>query len=301
LEAAVKETTVQEISEGTIPFKGRHTWYRRVGSSGPGKVPLLVLHGGPGFLHNYLKSLDDLALNGREVIYYDQIGCGNSPGPGDPGFYSIELFEEELSNLIDHLDLKAVHILGQSWGGMLLMDYMINKKPRGVKSIVVSSSPASVPLFESEINRLVQWLPPDAAAAIEKGMREGNYDDPAFLAASELYYSRHVVNLNPLPGDVAYSMENHSGVYVIMQGYTEFMFIGKLKGWDVSSRLHEITVPTLLMSGASDEVTPLVVKQVYDRIPNAEWHLLPGTHMIHVEQRETYNRLVEQFLSGQDQ
>jgi pimeloyl-ACP methyl ester carboxylesterase len=78
------------------------------------------------------------------------------------------------------------------------------------------------------------------------------------------------------------------------------MVIGKLKGWDVTSRLHEITVPTLLVSGVSDEVTPLLVKEEYDRIPKAEWHLLPGTHLIHVEQRETYNHLVEKFLSKQE-
>jgi proline-specific peptidase len=289
-----------KITEGTIPFKGYNTWFRRVGSSGPGKIPLLVLHGGPGFPHNYLESLDDLAEHGREVIYYDQIGCGKSPGPDSDDFYNMELFEEELTTVLKVLNLTDVHILGQSWGGMLLLDYMITQKPRCVKSIVVSSSPASVPLFEREINRLVSWLPPDAIAAIEKGMKEKKYDAPDFLAASDLYYSRHVVNLDPLPDFVAYSFANPSRVYIIMQGHTEFMFIGKLKNWDVTSRLHEITAPTLLVSGVSDEVTPLLIKQEYDRIPRAEWHLLPGTHLVHVEQRDAYNRLVEDFLSKQE-
>jgi proline-specific peptidase len=99
---------------------------------------------------------------------------------------------------------------------------------------------------------------------------------------------------------VAYSFEHQSQVYVIMQGYTEFMVIGKLKDWDVSDRLQEITVPTLLISGVSDEITPLLVKEEYDRIPNARWHLLPGTHLVHVEQRDTYNRLVEEFLAAQE-
>jgi proline-specific peptidase len=247
-----------------------------------------------------MQSLDDLAAKGREIIYYDQIGCGNSPGPDDADFYSIELFEEELTNVIKGLGLKEVHILGQSWGGMLLMDYMITKKPQGIKSIIISSSPASVPQFEGEINRLVSWLPPDAKVAIEKGMKEEKYDAPDFLAASDLYYSRHVMNLDPLPDFVSYSFERHSNVYVIMQGYTEFMFIGKLKGWDVTDRLHEIAVPTLLVSGVSDEVTPFLVKQEYDRIPKAEWHLLPGTHLIHVEERDVYNRLVEDFLNRQE-
>jgi proline-specific peptidase len=183
---------------------------------------------------------------------------------------------------------------------MLLMDYLITEKPQGVKSVVISSSPASVPALTEEVKRLTSWLPPDRIAAIEKGMRAETYDDPDFLAASDVYYSRHVVNLDPLPDFVAYSFEHQSPVYVIMQGYTEFMVIGKLKDWDVSDRLQEIAVPTLLISGVSDEITPLLVKEEYDRIPNARWHLLPGTHLVHVEQRDTYNRLVEEFLAAQE-
>jgi proline-specific peptidase len=288
------------MTEGTIPFKGYKTWFRRVGEAGAGKIPLLVLHGGPGAAHSYMLTLDGLAKNGREVIYYDQVGCGNSPGPSDADFYSVELFKEELATVIDALGLKEVHILGQSWGGMLLMDYMISKKPRGVKSIVLSSSPASVPLFETEIKRLVSWLPPDVIAALEKGMKDKKYDSPDFLAASDVYYARHVVNLDPMPDFVTRSLANMGEVYIIMQGHTEFMFTGKLKTWDVSSRLHEITVPALLVSGVSDEVSPLLIKQEYDRIPNAEWHLLPGTHLIHVERRDEYNRLVDAFLAKQD-
>jgi proline-specific peptidase len=288
------------IVEGTIPFKGYQTWYRRVGSSEAGKIPLLVLNGGPGFPHNYMESLDDLAENGREIIYYDQIGCGNSPAPQDADFYSVELFEQELTNVIKALDLKEFHMLGQSWGGMLLLSYMVTQKPQGVKSIVVSSAPASIPLLESEIKRLVSWLPPDAIAALEKGIKEETYDSPEFQAASNLYYGRYVISLDPMPDYVAYSFERQSEVYIIMQGRTEFMYTGKLKTWDITDRLHEITAPTLLISGVSDEITPFLVKQVYDRIPLAEWRLLQGTHLVHIERRDEYNRLVEAFLSKQE-
>ena len=67
------------IHEGTIPFKGYKTWYRIIGDGEePGKLPLLCLHGGPGVAHDYLESLDAMAATGRRVIYYDQLGCGNS-------------------------------------------------------------------------------------------------------------------------------------------------------------------------------------------------------------------------------
>jgi proline-specific peptidase len=289
---------MSEIREGTIPFKGFQVWYRRVGTSAPGKTPLLVLHGGPGAAHSYMKSLDDLAVDGQEVIYYDQIGCGNSPGPADADFYSWALFEDEIDAVRAALGLTQVHIIGQSWGGMLLLDYMVSKKPQGVKSIIISSAMASSPLYESEINRLVSWLPPNAVAAIQKGLKEQKYDDPEFLAASEIYYQRHVLNLDPFPDFVASSFAtlNDNLVYIAFQGHCEFMIAGKMKGWDITDRLHEINAPALVMSGSSDEMTAYVVKQVLDRIPGANWHLLPGTHLVHVEQRETYNRLVGEFL-----
>jgi proline-specific peptidase len=291
----------QPVVEGTIPFKDYQTWYRRIGSPNAGKIPLLVLHGGPGGSHSYLTSLDALADTGREIIYYDQIGSGNSIGPEDPDFYSVELFEEELANVIKELGLKEVHVLGQSWGGMLILDYMINKKPPEVKSIVVSSGPASVPLLEEEINRLVSELPDDVKAAINKGMQEGNYEDPDFLAASDVYYSRHVINLDPIPDYVARSLEELSGpVYRIMWGYVEFAIIGKLKNWDVTDRLSEITVPTLLVSGTKDEITPALIEMERDLIPGAEWTLLEGTHSIHNEDPVTYNKVVEEFLSKHD-
>jgi proline-specific peptidase len=285
-----------KITEGTVPFKGYETWYRRVGEAGAGKIPLLALHGGPGITHSYLKSLDDLAVNGREVIYYDQIGCGNSQGPLDGDFYSVELFVEEVGAVIAALGLHEVHILGQSWGGMLLLAYMIHKKPQGVKSIILSSAPPSIPLFESEVARLVKWLPPDMTAAVEKGLKEKHYDAPDFLAASDMYYGRHVVNMDPMPDYVAHSFAQAGNVYHTLWGYTEFALTGKLKGWDISDRLREIAVPALLISGSADEVTPLQVKLESDRIPQAEWHLLPGTHLVHAEQRDAYNEIVAQFL-----
>lgn len=293
-------TKTPSVRKGTIPFKEYQTWYRRVGSSESGKIPLLVLHGGPGATHDYMKSLDSLAINGRELIYYDQIGSGNSPGPKDPGFYSLELFEEQLSTVIKALDLKEVHILGQSWGAMLLMNYMISQKPQAVKSIVISSSAASMPLLREEMKRLVSWLPPNAIAAIEKGIREEKYDDPDFLAASDIFYSRHVVNLDPLPDYVAYSFEHQSEVYAYLWGAVEFTATGTLKDWDITDRLHEITSPTLIISAVSDEMTPYLVKQIHDRIPNSKWHLLQGTHLVHVEQQDSYNRLVEEFLARQE-
>lgn len=283
------------VSEGRVPFKGYSTWYRRVGKCDPGKYPLLLLHGGPGACHNYLKSLEAIADTGREVILYDQLGCGNSAIPPNPDLWTAKLFEEEIDVIRDALNLDKVHILGQSWGGMLVMQYAISQ-PKGVVSMIVASSPSSMDLWLSEANRLIGYLPAEMAAALKKGDATGEIDTPEYKAAYDEYYRRHVCNLDPYPQYVTDSFSNMGEPYGVMQGASEFVVTGKLSNWDITDDLHKITIPTLLTSGVMDEATPLIVKTIYDRIPNCEWELLMGTHLVHVEQQEEYNRVVENFM-----
>ena len=142
-----------KVVEGYMPFKGYKTWYRIVGDNDLGRLPLLTIHGGPGNTHWYLRSLDELARKyHRQVIYYDQIGCGYSKAPSNPDMWSAELFEEELYELRRHLGLEHVHLLGQSWGGMLELQYATHR-PSGVASMVVASSPADMDLWLSEAFR----------------------------------------------------------------------------------------------------------------------------------------------------
>ena len=84
--------------EGKIDFRGYQVWYGCVGEREelPGKLPLLCLHRGPGAGHDYLESLAALARRGRRVIFYDQLGCGNSDQPDDPSLRNVELFVEEV-------------------------------------------------------------------------------------------------------------------------------------------------------------------------------------------------------------
>lgn len=283
------------ITEGTIAFRGGYTWYRRVGKCENGKFPLLVLHGGPGMGHEYLKSLDDLADEGREVIYYDQLGCGRSAMAVPDTFWDTLLWQEEIDVVRAALNLREVHILGQSWGGMLAMQYAI-AQPRGVKSMVIASSPASMTLWESEAARLVGYLEPRHRKAMEISAKTGEYSGPEYDEAIAEYYRRHVCMLEPHPEYVKESFQRPSRVYAVMQGPSEITVLGKLKNWDITGQLHTIEIPTLLTSGVMDEATPYIVKQIYDRIPNCEWELLMGTHLVHAECRETYNRLVERFL-----
>lgn len=286
-----------KIQECFIPFQGYQTYYRIVGSCDPGKLPLLALHGGPGCAHDYLESLDGIAERyGRAVVYYDQLGCGKSVTPSMPDFWSAALFEQELDVVRKALGLSKIHLLGQSWGGMLAMQYATHG-PSGVASMIVASSPASIPLWVEEANRLRSYLPEQMQKALLQADEDGDYDRPEVVAASQEYYRRHVCKLDPYPEFISRSFDQMGEVYMVMQGASEFVVTGKLKNWDITDDLHKITIPTLLTSGNEDEATPLIQKEIYDRIPDCRWELIPkGTHMVHAEQPEYYNALIEEFM-----
>ena len=289
------------VEEGYVPFAGYKTYYRIAGECELGRLPLLTIHGGPGNTHFYLQSLDALAERyGRAVIYYDQISCGLSKTPSLPDLWTAELFERELIELRRALGLEHVHILGQSWGGMLAMQYATHR-PSGIASMVVASSPASMSLWLKEALRLRSYLPREMEEALAQADVDGDYERPEVKAASAEYYRRHVSAIpeDERPANVRKPFVDPIGdeVYHVMQGMSEFVVTGKLKGWDITADLPRIAIPTLITSGEADECTPLIAKQEADLIPGAEWALFEGgTHCVHLEQPDRYNAVVEEFL-----
>ena len=286
-------------TEGYIPFHGYRTWYRMVGDSETGRhSPLIVLHGGPGAPHDYLENLEALADAGRRVIFYDQLGCGNSDQPHDPELWTTELYVEELDAVRQALGLDRCHILGQSWGGMLAMAYALTQ-PDGVVSLVVSNSPASVPFWLTEVNRLRAELPPEVEATLRHHEDAGTTDSQEYQDAMMVFYNRHVCRLDPYPEFVQRGLDRISQeVYGTMNGPSEFHVIGKIKDFDVTPRLGEITVPTLLISGGYDEVTPATVEQAHRGIPGSRWELFENcSHLTHAEEPERYMALVNDFLA----
>ena len=131
------------VTEGFVPFRGMRTWYRIAGDLDSGKVPLLLLHGGPGTGSDAFEPLEALAGTGRAVVRYDQIGCGYSDRPGDPGLWTAGTFVDELLTVRRELRLDRVHLLGWSWGGMLALEYLLTVR-QDVDSLILASSPVSV-------------------------------------------------------------------------------------------------------------------------------------------------------------
>lgn len=292
-----------KIREGCMPFMGYNTYYRIVGEKREGKKPLILLHGGPGSTHNYFEVLDRLADSGREIISYDQLGCGNSFVDGHPELWTPDTWLKELISLIEHLKIEDFHILGQSWGGMLLIAYLVDHKPQGVKSAILSSTLSSSKLWGHEQHRLISFMSEEDKRAISIAEQTNDFSGTDYSKANAHFMQLHCaddVNENS-PECLRRPKKSGSESYLYGWGPNEFTPMGSLKDFDYTERLREINVPCLIISGTNDLCTPLVAKTMFDNLPDAHWELFDGArHMPFVEQNDKYCKLLERWLDDRD-
>ncbi|MFB9833252.1 alpha/beta fold hydrolase [Actinoallomurus acaciae] len=191
------------MNEGYVDFRGHRTWYRVTGDLPADKAPLVVLHGGPGCTHDYLDSLAELAGTGRAVVRYDQLGNGRSTHLRDKGagFWTVDLFVEELAGLIARLGIgDRYHVLGQSWGGMLGAEHAVTG-PAGLRSLVIAASPASMQLWLAAAGELRGRLPADVQATLLRHEEAGTTGSEEYTRATRVFYDRHVCRI-PWPEEV---------------------------------------------------------------------------------------------------
>lgn len=305
----VNNSTALRTDTGVANFRDYRTWYQVTYPEGNADgSPLVILHGGPGLAHNYMATMTDIARTGRPVVLYDQLGCGNSTHlPDAPAnFWNVELFVDELRNLVSTLGLVnegGFHLLGQSWGGMLAPEYVL-AHPAGVRSLTLADSPASMDLWVKSTNLLRSRLPADLQETLTLHEHAGTTDHPDYLRAVDAFYRRYFCRLDPWPEAVNESfaqMDADPTVYQTMIGPSEFHITGTLQGWNIVDRLHQVTLPTLVLAGEHDEAQPFAWEPFVQRIRGAQHHVFPATsHTPHLEARAEFTRIVTNFLRASE-
>ena len=297
--------SADRVAEGFADFRGHRTWYRITGSLDAAKRPVVILHGGPGGGHDYTEAFKGLAQRGRAVIHYDQLGCGRSTHLPDKGvdFWTVQLFLDELANLLQVLGIAgAYHVVGQAGGGMLGAEHGVTR-PAGLRSLVIADSPASMKLWVEEADRLRALLPPEVQATLLRHEAAGTTSSPEYTTAVRVFYDRHLCRI-PWPDELTRSfaqMEADPTVYHTMNGPSEFHVIGSLKTWSIIDRLDRIAVPTLLISGRHDEATPATVQPYADRIKDVRWEIFENSaHLPHIEETVRCLQVVGDFLDAHD-
>ena len=247
--------------------------------------------------HNYIDPLEDLG-DRRQVIFYDQLGCGRSDRPDDTSLWTVPHFVREVEAVRGALGLDRFHLFGSSWGGQLSMQYILDYQPPSVVGLVMSGSPASMPRWVEGCMELLAQLPADVREVIERHEALGFTSCPEYLGAVAVFYQRHLCRLQPWPAGLERSFAEMSPVvYETMNGPSEFTVTGRFRDWDVFDRLGEITVPTLITGGRHDEIRVDHLTDIHKGIAGSELVVFENSsHTPFHEERDLYMRTVNDFL-----
>ncbi|ORW55820.1 proline iminopeptidase [Mycobacterium parmense] len=273
-------------------------WFKRVG--GGHGLPLLVVHGGPGLPHVYLRSLERLA-DEREVVFWDQLGCGNSERPGDRSLWTIQRSVAEMAAVVDGLGLNRFHLFGNSWGGMLAQQYALDAAP-GAASLVISNSIASIPEFAQMVARLKADLDPATQAAIDRHEAAGTTRSAEYQAAIRTWNETYLCRVRPWPRDLVEAFASMGNeIFETMFGPSDFHIVGTIRHWDVFDRLSEITLPTLVLAGRFDECVPEHMREMHLRIRGSRFELFESSaHMPFIEEPAKFDAVMRDFLRAND-
>lgn len=287
------------MTQGMVAVPGGEVWFKRTG--GGAGLPLLVIHGGPGLPHNYLRSLERLATQ-REIIFWDQLGCGNSKCPPNRELWTMDRSVAELDAVVAALGLDRFHLFGNSWGGMLAQQYMLDSAPAGVTSLTISNSIASIPEFTKMVARLKSELDAATRAAIDHHQAAGTTYAPEYQAAIRTWNETYLCRARPWPQELDEAFRNMGAeIFETMFGPSDFHIVGTIRNWDVFDRLHEITVPTLVLAGRHDECVPDHMWEMHQRIPGARFELFESSaHMPFIEEPDKFDSVMREFLRCHD-
>lgn len=253
--------------EGFLNVDGGRIWYKSIGPGGG--LPVILLHGGPGYGSFYLKPLEALREE-HVVVRYDQLGAGKSDRLTDTSKMNIAHFVDELEALRAHLGFEQVHIVGHSWGTILGFEYY-KAHPEHVVSLTLMSAALDIPAWEANAKALLKNLPDSMQRAVATAEKAGKYDDKAYEAANNEFMSRYVVrHLRQPDWD---STMNTVGMdqYMYFQGPSEYTIVGTLKKYNVTGELKNIKVPTLFTVGEFDEANPVTIRKHASMVPGSKF------------------------------
>ncbi len=293
----------------TTPKGTFKVWTKRVGNNPTKKV--LLLHGGPGMTHELYACFDGyLPQEGIEYIYYDQLGSYYSDKPDDLDLWTTERFVEEVEQVRQALGLDAsnFYLLGQSWGGILAMEYAL-KYQDNLKGLVISNMMSSIPEYNLYAQNVLGPQMDPAVYEEIKAMEEAeDFENPRYgELLFQYYYTEHVLRMPPdkWPEAVMRTLTHaNNQVYVHMQGYSEFGVTGNatLKDWDIKDKLKEIKVPTLVVGAQYDTMDPAHMEWMSKEVQHGRYLYCPnGSHLSQYDDQKTYFNGVIQFIDDVDQ
>ena len=276
---------------------GYRVWTKRVGE---GPIKILTLHGGPGGTHEYMECFEEFFPKDQyQIIFYDQLGSYYSDQPDDSSLWTIERFCEEIEQVRQALGLENFYLFGQSFGGLLAMEYAL-KYQHHLKGLIVSNMTGSVKSYEIYINELRSKLPRLIQDRLKVYEEVEDFLNPEYVKVMfDEIYSLHVCRLKTWPDALVRTFDHiNPKIYQFIQGPNEFVVTGNCKNWDRWNDLSKITVPTLLICGRYDTMNPHDIEKMGTLIPQSVVKICEnGSHVAMYDDQENYFQALHAFLA----
>ncbi len=290
-------------AEGFVNVEGGRIWYKVIGE-GEG-LPLMVIHGGPGGRSCGSIAAYSRLANERPVIIFDQLESGFSDRPNDTILWKLPYFVKQVEAVKNALKLKKFHLLGSSWGGAIVIEYMLTSNTEAVASVIFSGPLLSTPKWMEDAKILLSELPAEIQDTINKYEALKQYYTPAYLAATDSFYTRYLSRTNWPPTGSTTDCKGSKGfngaIYYYMWGPTEFTATGTLKDFDRTDRLHELKLPVLFVAGEYDEVRAETLYGFQKKVEGAQSAIIPGAgHAKTTDNPDAYFKVLSQFLNSVD-
>jgi len=281
------DTGVQSAGIKMIPIQTEvgtfNVWTKRFGNND--RIKILLLHGGPAMTHEYMECFESFfPKEGFEFYEYDQLGSYYSDQPTDSSLWTTERFVEEVEQVRKAIgaDQSNFYILGNSWGGILGMEYAL-KYQQNLKGLIVANMVASAPEYGKYSEEVLsKEMNPQVLAEVRAIEKKKDFANPRYM---ELliphFYAKHLCRLPQLPDPVNRTFKHvNSVIYTMMQGPSEFGISGRLANWDIKNQLNKITVPTLMIGAKHDTMDPKAMEEQSKMVKNGSYLYCPnGSHL----------------------
>ncbi len=279
-------------------------WTKRFGNNP--NIKILLLHGGPAMTHEYMECFETFfGRQGFEFYEYDQLGSYYSDQPKDASLWTTGRFVEEVEQVRQAIgaDSSNFYVLGNSWGGILAMEYAL-KYQKNLKGLLVANMVASAPEYGKYADEvLAKQMKPEVLAEVRALEAKKDFANPRYM---ELlipnFYKEHLCRLAEWPDGFNRSMKHANGdVYTLMQGPSEFGISGRLATWDIKNRLNEITIPTLMIGAKHDTMDPKAMEEQSKLVKKGRYLYCPnGSHLAMWDDQKVFMNGVIQFIHDVD-
>ncbi|MFA5973459.1 MAG: proline-specific peptidase family protein [Lentimicrobiaceae bacterium] len=279
-------------------------WTKRFGNNP--KIKILLLHGGPAMTHEYMECFETFfQRQGFEFYEYDQLGSYYSDQPKDSSLWTTERFVEEVEQIRQAIgaDSTNFYVLGNSWGGILAMEYAL-KYQQHLKGLLVSNMMASAPEYGKYADEVLsRQMKPEVLSEIRAIEAKKDFDNPRYM---ELlipnFYHEHLCRLKEWPDALNRATKHANGeIYTMMQGPSEFGISGRLAKWDVKNRLKEIIVPTLMIGARYDTMDPRAMEEQSKLVQKGSYLYCPdGSHLSMWDDQKVFMNGVIKFIKDVD-